>query len=135
MKRLAGIGWLTLLLAGCQTAEKAVQPLPPNAPPLSYQELFDRAKQQVAAAQEFFYRDSWRDLEQAAVALDQTGDLLARVKPEDAPARQKEQLVKLATNFREAATSLGEASKRQNADETTQAFQRLHLAVRDLRPE
>jgi hypothetical protein len=124
-----------LLTLGCQTPESVVQPLPPDAHPLPYSEMHARAKAQVAAAQEFFYRDSWRDVEQAAVALQQTADLMTRIKPEDLPVRQREQAARLTRQLREAAMALEESARARDIIKTTQIFQTLNLTVREMRPE
>jgi hypothetical protein len=135
MRRASGLILLTIIVAGCKTPESAVQPLPPDAPPLSYQELLNRAKSQVAAAQEFFYRDSWREVEQAALALQQTAELLSKIKQEDLPVRQREQAAKLVKELQDAAVALGDSGKAHDALKTTAAFQRLNLTIRELRSE
>jgi hypothetical protein len=123
-------------LAGCQSPERAaVQPLPPNAGPLTYPDLVNRAKAQVAAGQEFFFRDSWTDVEQAADALRQTGELLGKLKPEDVPANKRDMLAKQVKELTDAAGALREAGQAKDARAATQAFQRLHLVVRELRPD
>lgn len=124
-----------LVVAGCQTPETTIQPLPPDAQPLPYAEMHSRAKAQVAAAQEFFYRDSWREVEQAAVALQQTADLIARIKPEDLPVRHREQTPRLARQLREAAMALEESARARDVIKTTQIFQTLNLTIREMRSE
>ncbi|MCS6977391.1 MAG: hypothetical protein NZM31_10345 [Gemmatales bacterium] len=123
------------VMIGCQTPESAVQPLPPDAQPLPYSEMHARAKAQVAAAQEFFYRDTWREVEQAAVALQQTADLIGRIKPEDLPMRLREQTPRLARQLRDAAMALEESARAKDVIKTTQIFQTLNLTVREMRPE
>jgi hypothetical protein len=137
----AHLAWGLIVLAlftltGCQTPDRAaVQPLPPDAPVPPYGELVGRAKSQLAAAHEFFYRDSWRDVEQAADALFQTATFLEKVKTEDVPAKKRDQLTKLSKDLAEGAHALRDAGHAQDPVKTTEAFQRLHLTVRDLRAE
>jgi predicted lipoprotein len=124
---------LSVALAGCQSPERAaLQPLPPDAPQPTYTELIDRAERQVWAAQQFFYRDSWKDVELAAEALKETAVSLTKVKTDDLSAKQKDALPKLVTELTEAGQALREAGTAQDVNKTTQAFQRLHLVVRRL---
>ncbi len=136
MRRAATGCLLTLLLAGCQTPERAaVQPLPPDAPPLPYSEAVTRARLQVSAAQEFFYRDSWLEVTQAADAIKETAGMLAKFKPEEVPAKQRDHLAKNSKELSDAATALHASGQAQDVIKTTDAMQRLHLAVRALRPD
>jgi hypothetical protein len=123
-------------IVGCQTPEKAaVQPLPPDAGPLSYADLIQRATLQVGAAHEFFYRDAWAEVSQASVAMQETATLLGKLKSDDVPAKHRDSLAKSSKEFSDAATALHEAGQAKDAIKTTEAFQRLHLAVRELRRE
>lgn len=138
MRRSCGLLLLMIVVAGCKTPESVVQQLPRDAAPLTYAELLVRAKDQVAAAQEFFYRDSWRDVEQAALSLQQTADMLGQLKPEELPPREREPAKKLteqAKELQEAAQALGESGRARDALKTTAAFQRLNLAIRELHAE
>jgi hypothetical protein len=129
----------TLFLAcalGCQTPERAaVQPLPPDSPQLSYADLVQRASLQVGAAHEFFYRDAWQDVAQASTAMQETATILAKLKPEEVPAKHRDTLAKYSKELGEAAVALRDAGQAKDAIKTTEAFQRLHLAVRELRRE
>lgn len=121
---------------GCQTPEHAaVQPLPPDSPPLNYADLVQRASLQVGAAHEFFYRDAWPDVAQASTAMQETATMLGKLKPEDVPAKHRDTLAKYSKDFGEAAAALRDAGKAKDAIKTTEAFQRLHLTVRELRRE
>jgi hypothetical protein len=125
-----------LLLAGCHTPERAVvQPLPPDTPLPSYTDLVGRAKAQVSAAQEFFYRDSWGDVEQAADALRQTATLLTKLDADNVPEKQQAALTKLSKDLTDAATALHAAGQAKDVVKTTEAFQKLHLTIRGLRPD
>jgi len=127
---------LLAVALGCQTPERAaVQPLPPDAAPLSYPDLVQRVSLQVGAAHEFFYRDAWPDVTQASTAMQETATMLAKLKPEDVPAKHRDTLAKYSKELSEAATALREAGQSKDAIKTTEAFQKLHLAVRELRRE
>jgi hypothetical protein len=136
MSRVVVWSGLLAVILGCQTAERAaVQPLPPDAPPMSYTDLTVRASLQVSAAHEFFYRDAWADVNQASVAMQETATLLNKLKPEDVPEKHRTTLAKNTKEFVDAATALRDAGQAKDVIKTTEAFQRLHLAVRELRRE
>jgi hypothetical protein len=123
-------------LAGCQSAEKAsLQPIDPGQPPPTFAELMQRGKGQINAAHEFYYSDRWKDLEQAAVALKETSSYVAKLPQANWTEPQKAKLVKLTQEFGEAADTLKAAGAAQDATKTSQAFQRLHDAYRQLRAE
>ena len=123
-------------LAGCQSAEKAsLTPIAADAPPPTFAELMSRGKQQLNAAHEFYYTDRWKDLEQAAVALKETGNYVSGLKLPAATEAQKTKLASLTKEFTDAADQLKVAGAEQNATKTSQVFQRLHEAYRQLRVE
>lgn len=139
-------GWQTLGLVilglaisgvlSCQSAETVtVTPRPPDAPPLTFAELVTLSKNQVAAAHEFFYQDKWDQVKQAAIALRDTANHLAAVKPEGVPQAQRGKLPELTKELSAAAAFLHEAAEAKDVDKTSDAFRRLHLVVRQLRSD
>src|SRR5207247_2603049 len=91
-------------LAGCQSAEKAsLQPIPPDAPPPTFGELMQRGKTQINAAHEFYYSDRWKDVEQAATAIKETGTYLTKLPQTNWNDKQKAQFAQLTKEFNEAA--------------------------------
>ncbi len=139
MSRIAGLGLSFLLLfltIGCQSPERAaLRPIPPDAAPLTYEELLTRARGQASAAQEFFFRDSWPDVEQAADALQQTAAHLAKLKPEDVPTKHRAEQAKHVKEIEQIAVDLHAAAKGKDVAKTNDAMQRLNLKVRELRVE
>jgi hypothetical protein len=136
MPRFVSSLLLTLVFLGCKSAEQAaVEPLPPGVPPPAYADFFHRTKLQVAAAQDSFYRDNWADVQKAANALQESATVLATYKNEEVPPNLKDQTAKQSKNLADTATILHAACKEQDAQKTTETFQRLHLLIRDLRPE
>ncbi len=122
--------------SGCQSPEhQALEPLPGNAPPLAYPELVERARRQVWAAQEIFYRDDWDQLVKAAEALSQTAQQLAQFRADQVPARCRELWPKPVEEFRSAATQLQQHARQRDAILVAGDFQRLHLALKQIRPE
>ncbi len=94
-----------------------------------------RGKQQLNAAHEFYYTDRWKDLEQAAVAIKETGTSVSRLPLPNATEAQKTKLTQLTKDFTEAADQLKLAGAEQNPNKTSQVFQKLHEAYRQLRVE
>lgn len=127
---------LCLCCLSCQSPEKAaIQPLPPDAAPLPYGDLVNRGKAQVAAAHEFFYQDRWDDVKKASVALNETAASLTALKPEAVPEPKRAQLTASVKELTDASNELQQAANTKDVAKTTDAFRRLHLAVRQLRPD
>jgi hypothetical protein len=124
------------LFLGCQSPEKAaIQPLPSDAAPLGYAELVQRGKAQVAAAHEFFYQDHWDEVKQAATALRDTSAALAVLQPDHVPAAKRADLATHIKELAEAAAALGDGAAAKDVAKTSDAIRRLHLVVRQLRPD
>ncbi len=126
---------LSLALVGCATTGErvALRPLPEDAGPLPYAELLTRARAQAGAANEAFYVDRWDDLQDAARGLEQTARFLP--KAIEVPANQKEKLSGVAGDLAKEATVLREAAKVKDVKKATDSLQRVHFAVRSLKPE
>jgi hypothetical protein len=125
---------LFLLLSGCQTPERAaIAPLPADTPSMSYKELTERAKRQVWAAYEFSCTDSWTEVEQAATSLQQTSGLLAKLRAEDVPDKQRPQFTRLVKELDEGAGALRDAGHAKDLKKTDEALNKLHITIRDLR--
>jgi hypothetical protein len=124
-----------VILAGCQVPPEPlpVQPVPDNGKVLEYTEVVNRARLQATAANEAFYVDKWKELEDAAGALELTAGYLA--KASKVPDKQREKLASNATDLSKQATELREAAKAQDVKRVNDLLQRIHLKVRELRPE
>jgi len=133
---LLGALWLICAALSCQSAETvALTPRPPDAPPLTYAELVNLGKNQVAAAHEFFYQDKWDQVKQAATALRDTANHLGAIQPEAVPQVQRGKLPELTKELSVAAALLHDAALAKDVDKTSEAFRRLHLVVRQLRAD
>lgn len=122
-----------IVLAGCRLPPdgEALRPLPENRV-FSYDELLHRARAQATAAVEAFYVDSWKDLEDAAAALEQNAKFLPRTT--NIPASVKDSLDKEAAALGEDAIKLGEAARARSVRDVNDVLQRINLQVRRLRP-
>ncbi len=124
-----------LLLVGCQLPPERLplMPLPEDGPPLSFEETVTRARAQAMTGTEAFYVNRWGDLEDAARGLEQTARFLT--KATDVPARHRDTLPVQAGDLGKEALKLREAAKTKDAKTANELLQRIHLKVRELRPE
>jgi hypothetical protein len=123
-------------LPSCQSAEKAaLTPIAPDAPPPTFAELMARGKNQINAAHEFYYSDRWKDLEQAAVAIKETGTYLTKLPQVNMTDAQKTKLAQLAKEFNEGADQLKAAAAAQDPNKTGSVFGRINETFRQLRTE
>jgi hypothetical protein len=132
--------WIALLLlaplAGCQLPPEEkipLQPLPETGQPVLFADVVQRARLQATAALEAFYLDKWGDLADLAAKIEQAARLLPRSTA--VPPRHKDRLQQHADELTREAVALQEAAKNQDVPRTNQALQRIHLKVRELRPE
>jgi len=125
---------LLVALIGCRLAEReGMNPLPDNAPPLSYDEMVTRARGQAASALDAYYIDAWMDLEQAAQRLEQSARLLP--KSTHIPDAFKAKVEPEADLLRQDAVKLLEAARAKNAAGANEAMQRINQRIRQLRPQ
>lgn len=125
-----------VVILGCQSPEKAaIQPLPTDAAPLGYAELVSRGHAQVAAAHEFFYQDRWDDVKKAAEAIRDTSAALTVIKPDNVPTAKRANLAVQTKELTEAAAGLSDAAAAKDVAKASEAIRRLHLVVRQLRPD
>src|ERR1700733_863289 len=124
---------LLVALIGCRLAEReGMNPLPDNAPPLSYDEMVTRARGQAASAIDAYYIDAWMDLEQAAQRLEQSARLLP--KSTHIPDAFKTKVEPEADLLRQDAVKLLDAARARNAKDANDAMQRITQRIRQLRP-
>ena len=123
---------LALLAAGCvlPPERQALQPLPDNAPPLTYTEATARARAQATVAVESFYVDNWLALEEAGKALEQTARVLT--KATEVPARHRDTLTVEAGDLGKEALRLQEVSRKKDVKLVNEALQKINLKVREL---
>ena len=135
MKRTRIPALFLFVLVGCQLPPERVplKPLPEDGPPQPYGDLVTRARAQATAANEAFYVNNWPDLEDAARGLELTARVLD--KATDVPAKHKEILPGEAGDLGKEAAKLREAAKGKDVRQATETLQRIHLKVRELRPE
>ena len=133
MKRAAIAILGLIVIAGCRTTEREGQnPLPENAPPISYAEMINRARGQAGSALDAFYIDAWMDLEQAAQRLEQSARLLP--KTTHIPEAFKAKVEGEADHLRQDAAKLTEAARAKNAPQVNETMQRINQRIRQLRP-
>jgi hypothetical protein len=135
MARAILLMFFLLTPLGCALPpERAAPPLLPDENAvLPYAELVTRARAQAAAANEAFYVDSWDDLENAAKGLEQTAHVLTNAA--GVPAKHKDILAVEAGDLGREAAALRSSAKAKETTAATTALQRIHLKIRELRPD
>jgi hypothetical protein len=137
--RLGAVIGLTALLvslvAGCQTAPEQIKipPLPAEGQAVGYADVVQRARALATSATEAFYIDKWGDVESAALGLEQTALYLPKAT-DVPPARRASLDAQLQSLIRESQ-ELREAARKSDEKRTNATLQRIHLLVRELRPE
>ena len=121
-------------LAGCQLpAERLpVAPLPEEGP-IPYADLVTRARLQAGAANEAFYVNKWKDLEEAATSMQKLAGYFG--KAADVPERLKDKVPALAADLTKEAGRLREAAQMKDDKQANEVLQRINLKVREMRPE
>ena len=127
---------ILLPVLGCALPPEKIplQPLPEAKDEgVEYAEIVLRARQQTMSATEAFYLNQWTDLDDAGRYLDQSARLLLMATA--VPTKQKDKLDANAAELQKDAAALREAAKAKDAKRSSEALQRLHLKVREMRPE
>ena len=136
MSRATCLGIVVVLgLAGCQTAPEQIKipPLPAEGQPIAYADVVQRARVLATTATEAFYIDKWGEVESAALGLEQTALYLPKAA-DVPPARRASLDAQLQSLIRESQ-ELRDAAKKNDEKRTNATLQRIHLLVRELRPE
>jgi hypothetical protein len=128
-------GLVLAFFTSCQLPPERLplMPLPEDGPPLPFADAMTRARAQAMAGTEAFYVNRWGDLEDAARALEQTARFLP--KATDIPAQHRDTLPVQAGDLGKDAVKLREAAKSRDVKTANDLLQRIHLKVRELRPE
>lgn len=121
-----------LILTGCQgTPERqALRLLPKDAGPLTYAELMHRAMLQYRVANEAYCKDGWNEVEEAALALEQTAQFLPRSP--GLPAERKAEVTREADGLAREAVQLAEAARGKKAQQVHEHLQRFLPRLRAL---
>jgi hypothetical protein len=133
MKQVVAAGFLLLILAGCQTTERLpLAPLPPEGQPVTYAEMYQRARRQTELANAAFYDDRWDELADTASGLVQTAKYMT--KATDVPPSQKDTLPVLVGDLGKDAGKLREAAIGKKVKDVTDIMTRITLKIRELKP-
>ncbi|HKB38596.1 MAG TPA: hypothetical protein VKD72_19285 [Gemmataceae bacterium] len=113
MKRRLMIGFVLAAALGCQLSpdqQDTYRPLREHGPRLNFDDLVSRARRQADLALAASYNDNWGDLQDLAIALRQTAELLPSAA--DAPDLKKaEDARKAIGELSRDATRLTAAAK------------------------
>jgi hypothetical protein len=123
-----------LMLAGCRLPpdRSDLKLLDEKLPVPEYADLYLRARSQATLALEAFYTDSWKELDDAAKAIEQTARLLPKSK--EIPTSRVASVGPDSGKLEADAKTLGDAARAKNVDAANAAMQRIQYAVRALRP-
>jgi flagellar hook-basal body complex protein FliE len=124
---------MLVLVIGCASPPERVQlqPLPETGQVLPYPELLTRVRAQARAANDAFYLDRWKDLEDMADGIDQSARFLS--KATEVPEKNKKSLADVTDDLRKSAQKLKTAAATRQVEDTTKALQQINSRVRDLR--
>jgi hypothetical protein len=131
MRRAFVLGLFLSGLIGCQAAPEQVpfKPLPANGP-ISFADLYERARKQAEAANSAFFDNKWADVETVANSLDETARRFDNA--EDVPARHKDNLAIESGDLRKEVAKLKEAAVAKDAKKANEAMARISFLVRQL---
>ncbi|MFL5342614.1 MAG: hypothetical protein ACJ8F7_20975 [Gemmataceae bacterium] len=136
MNRTACVGVAAfLLLAGCQNQpdQLRVPSAPADGQLLSYRDTVAKARTLATSAVEAFYVDNWTDVEAAATNLEKTAQFLP--KAIDVPAARQSTLDAQSQALQQDAQKLRESAHQADVKKTNEVLQRIHLQVRELKPD
>ena len=125
---------LVLLVVGCRLPpdREDLKLLDERRPLPEFADLYLRARSQATLALEAFYTDSWKELDDAARAIEQTARFLPKSK--DIPANQATTVSRDADKLLAEAKALGDAARAKNVQAANETMQRIQMDIRALRP-
>jgi hypothetical protein len=135
MSRFFAVSVFLVALGACRLPpdRTPLNPLPEDGQVFTYEEILSRARAQAATALEAFFVDNWGELADAARGLEQTARFLPKaVEP---PANLAGKLVKESVILHKDALRLIDAANARDVNAANETLQRIHLKVRQLRPE
>jgi hypothetical protein len=125
---------LTLALVSCRLPadREDLKLLPGDRPVPEYADIYLRARSQATIALEAFYGDQWKELADAARALEQSATFLPMSSA--IPADRAPLVKKTADKLLAESKALGEAASAKNVTAANATMQRIQLDIRTLRP-
>ena len=135
MSRICAVSLVLLAVGACRLPpdRTPLNPLPEDGQVFTYEEILARARVQASTALEAFFVDNWGELAEAARGLEQTARFLPKtVEP---PANLKDKLAKESAILKKEALRLIDAANARDVDTANDTLQRIHLKIRQLRPE
>jgi hypothetical protein len=135
MSRFFAVSVFLVAFSACRLPpdRTPLNPLPEDGQVFTYEEILSRARAQAATALEAFFVDNWAELADAARGLEQTARFLPKaVEP---PANLAAKLVKESVILHKEALRLIDAANARDVNAANETLQRIHLMIRQLRPE
>jgi hypothetical protein len=106
--------------------------LPADRPVPDYSEIYLRTRSQATIALEAFYADQWKELGDAARALEQSATFLPMSGA--IPADRAPVVKATAEKLLAESKRLGEAATKKDVTAANETMQRIQLDIRTLRP-
>jgi acyl-CoA reductase-like NAD-dependent aldehyde dehydrogenase len=129
---IVAVAFLGLVSCRLPADREDLKLLPADRPVPDYADLYLRARSQATIALEAFYADQWKELAEAARALEQSAQFLpmsAAIPADRAPIVKK-----TADKLLAESKSLADAAAGKNVEAANEAMQRIQLDIRMLRP-
>ena len=123
------------LFTGCQSIQESqnLVPLPDNSPPQPYRNLVVRARFQASSANEFFYSNKWKELEETGKVLGQTANLVG--KATGVPASREKAIMDATAQLAQQATNLRSLAVAHDEKGINACMQQINSLVREMRIE
>lgn len=125
-----------IVLFGCATGDRASAPppiIPADGATVNYAELVGSLRQVAWRATESFYRDDWATLDDAAESLEKAATVLKQTK--NVPPRIQGVLVSRCDELFAESAKVKSAAAARSADQVGNHLQRVHILIRELRPD
>lgn len=128
-------GFSLLFFSGCQAIQESqnLVPLPDNSPPQPYRELVVRARFQASAANESFYANKWKELEETAKVLGQTASLVP--KATGVPVAREKTILDISSQLSQQANTLRSLAAARDEKAVNSCMQQINSLVREMRLE
>jgi len=125
-----------IVVVGCATGDRVAAPppiIPDDGATISYSDLVGSLRQVAWRATESFYRDDWVTLDDSAASLEKAAKALKQSK--NVPPRLQATLVSRCDDLAAESAKVKSAAAARSADLVGGHLQKVHILIRELRPD